>query len=68
MDESLVTDKMMETAQKQIEETRTYIFPIAEKLGWLYHATLLNDIDILSKKVQQLHVHQKTKQVSNILG
>jgi len=52
LDESELTDKQLETAKKQIEETKEFILPIAEKFG--LGSKLLADIEKVEKRVREV--------------
>lgn len=67
LNESEITDKQLETAKKQIEETRDFILPIAEKFG--FGSKLLADIEKVEKRVREVKlilIQRKTKDAIKI--
>lgn len=67
LDESELTEKHLRKAEEQIEETRKYILPIAEKFG--LGPKLLADIEKVEKRaseVRLIFVQKKTKEAAKI--
>lgn len=62
-DIALITDKHIKTAEKQIQETKEYILPIAEKYG--LGTKLLSDIEKVENQVSKVRLLLLQKDVKD---
>lgn len=66
LEESLLTEKHLKKAREQIEETRKYILPIAEKYG--FKANLLADIKKLENRAFEVDMLLRQRNIAMIVS